>query len=88
MAASGDEPDSRSDVRAEIREFLTTRRDRIGPQQAGLPVYGGNRNHVGWEVIGFPGPKSLSLTQTGQFSTVEYMLPNAEWPYAATDTGS
>ncbi|HET6835557.1 MAG TPA: helix-turn-helix transcriptional regulator [Acidimicrobiales bacterium] len=46
MAASGDEPDSRSDVRAEIREFLTTRRDRIGPQQAGLPVYGANRRRV------------------------------------------
>jgi transcriptional regulator with XRE-family HTH domain len=46
VAASGDEPDLRSDVRGEIREFLTTRRDRIGPQQAGLPAYGGNRRRV------------------------------------------
>jgi gluconate 2-dehydrogenase gamma chain len=52
------------------------------------PVYGGNRDHIGWEVIGFPGPKSLTLTQTGQYSTLEYMLPDAEWPYAATDSGS
>jgi gluconate 2-dehydrogenase gamma chain len=52
------------------------------------PVYGGNQNHVGWDVIGFPGPRSLGLTQTGQYSTLEYMLPDAEWPYTATDTGS
>lgn len=36
----------RGDVRAEIREFLTTRRDRIGPEEAGLPVYGGARRRV------------------------------------------
>jgi len=52
------------------------------------PVYGGNRDHVGWEVIGFPGPRSLSLTQNGQFSTVEYMLPDVEWPYATSDSTS
>ena len=23
------------------------------------PIYGGNKSHVGWQVIGFPGPKSL-----------------------------
>jgi len=31
------------DLRAEIREFLSTRRARITPEQAGLPAYGGNR---------------------------------------------
>ncbi|MEV0361481.1 helix-turn-helix transcriptional regulator [Nocardia fusca] len=31
------------DLRSEIREFLRTRRSRIGPGQAGLPIYGGNR---------------------------------------------
>src|SRR5438270_12870900 len=36
----------RGDVRAEIREFLTTRRARITPQEAGLPVYGGGRRRV------------------------------------------
>ncbi|HWG26762.1 helix-turn-helix transcriptional regulator [Actinospica sp.] len=31
------------DNRAEIRDFLKTRRDRITPEQAGLPVYGTRR---------------------------------------------
>lgn len=35
------------DTRREIREFLTTRRARITPDQAGLPVYGGNRRVPG-----------------------------------------
>lgn len=35
------------DNRNEIREFLTSRRARITPQQAGLPVYGGNRRVSG-----------------------------------------
>jgi transcriptional regulator with XRE-family HTH domain len=35
------------DHRAEIREFLTTRRAKITPQQAGLPVYGGHRRVAG-----------------------------------------
>jgi transcriptional regulator with XRE-family HTH domain len=35
------------DVRSEIREFLSTRRARITPEQAGLPAYGGNRRVKG-----------------------------------------
>src|SRR5690349_10569664 len=35
------------DLRAEIRDFLNTRRARISPQQAGLPAYGGNRRVQG-----------------------------------------
>ncbi len=46
------------------------------------PVYGGNRGRVGWDVIGFPGPTSLAQTQRGEYSTVDYMLPDVEWPYA------
>lgn len=38
--------DPRADVRAQIREFLTSRRARITPEQAGLPVYGGDRRRV------------------------------------------
>src|SRR4051794_37066587 len=38
--------DVRGDVRAQIREFLSTRRARITPEQAGLPVYGGDRRRV------------------------------------------
>lgn len=35
------------DARAEIRDFLTSRRARITPQQAGLPEYGGKRRVPG-----------------------------------------
>jgi transcriptional regulator with XRE-family HTH domain len=35
------------DNRNEIRQFLTSRRARITPQQAGLPAYGGNRRVAG-----------------------------------------
>ncbi|GAA1445932.1 helix-turn-helix transcriptional regulator [Nocardiopsis tropica] len=35
------------DLRSEIREFLSSRRARITPQQAGLPAYGGNRRVKG-----------------------------------------
>jgi transcriptional regulator with XRE-family HTH domain len=35
------------DIRGEIREFLTTRRAKITPEQAGLPHYGGRRRVAG-----------------------------------------
>jgi transcriptional regulator with XRE-family HTH domain len=35
------------DHRGEVREFLSSRRARITPQQAGLPAYGGNRRVTG-----------------------------------------
>ncbi len=35
------------DTRNEVREFLSSRRDRITPDQAGLPAYGGNRRVPG-----------------------------------------
>ena len=35
------------DSRREIREFLTSRRARITPEQAGLPAYAGNRRVTG-----------------------------------------
>jgi transcriptional regulator with XRE-family HTH domain len=35
------------DHRSEVREFLSSRRDRITPDQAGLPAYGGNRRVPG-----------------------------------------
>ncbi|MER5527663.1 helix-turn-helix transcriptional regulator [Streptomyces sp. NPDC002677] len=37
----------RKTLAAEVREFLGTRRARITPEQAGLPVYGGNRRVAG-----------------------------------------
>jgi transcriptional regulator with XRE-family HTH domain len=35
------------DNRGEVRDFLTTRRARIRPEQAGLPAWGGNRRVAG-----------------------------------------
>ena len=35
------------DLRGDIREFLSSRRARIAPEQAGLPAYGGNRRVKG-----------------------------------------
>jgi transcriptional regulator with XRE-family HTH domain len=46
MAEGSDQRDVRGDVRAQIREFLSTRRARISPEQAGLPGYGGDRRRV------------------------------------------
>jgi hypothetical protein len=36
-----------TDLRTEIRDFLSTRRARIAPDEAGLPAYGGNRRVKG-----------------------------------------
>jgi transcriptional regulator with XRE-family HTH domain len=46
MAGRDDAADPRGDVRKQIRQFLSTRRARITPEQAGLPVYGGDRRRV------------------------------------------
>ena len=45
------------------------------------PVYGGNENRVGWAVIGFDGPPSLASTMDGSYTTRQYMVEGAEWPY-------
>ncbi|MEX1652557.1 helix-turn-helix transcriptional regulator [Streptomyces pseudovenezuelae] len=42
----GTHRDIRDGFRAEIREFLGTRRARVTPEQAGLPLYGGERRRV------------------------------------------
>jgi transcriptional regulator with XRE-family HTH domain len=46
MTEGNEHRDVRGDVRAQIREFLSSRRARITPEQAGLPVYGGDRRRV------------------------------------------
>ena len=54
--AGRDDRDIRGDVRGQIREFLSTRRARISPGQAGLPVYGGDRRRVPGLLWTDPGP--------------------------------
>lgn len=45
------------------------------------PVYGGNRNRVGWDVIGFPGPASLMEVFTGRFSALPWFAEGEEQKY-------
>lgn len=43
------------------------------------PAYGGNRNRVGWELVGFPGPKSLKDTNDCSYSVKEYLVNDYDW---------
>jgi len=43
------------------------------------PVYGGNKNRMGWEVVGFDGPQSLRDTMDGTYSTDKYFVQNYDW---------
>jgi gluconate 2-dehydrogenase gamma chain len=36
------------------------------------PIYGGNKDRVGWQVIGFPGPTSLAEVHSGRYSVLAY----------------
>jgi gluconate 2-dehydrogenase gamma chain len=36
------------------------------------PIYGGNKNRVGWKLIGFQGPESLAETHAGRFTTLPF----------------
>lgn len=44
------------------------------------PIYGGNRDRVGWDVIGFPGPASLADVHNGSYSTLDYFADDREHP--------
>jgi gluconate 2-dehydrogenase gamma chain len=33
------------------------------------PIYGGNKDRVGWKLIGFQGPESLAETHAGHYTT-------------------
>jgi gluconate 2-dehydrogenase gamma chain len=43
------------------------------------PVYGGNKGHVGWQVIGFPGPKTLKETNDLTYSLEEHFVSDYDW---------
>ena len=36
------------------------------------PIYGGNRDRIGWHVIGFPGPASLAEVHNGAYNTLAW----------------
>jgi gluconate 2-dehydrogenase gamma chain len=41
------------------------------------PVYGGNRDHVGWRLLGFSGPESLAAARDGRHDTREHLEAEA-----------
>ncbi|GMA22886.1 hypothetical protein GCM10025864_06450 [Luteimicrobium album] len=45
------------------------------------PVYGGNAGGIGWRVIGFDGPETLRATTDGTYTTIDYLIVDAQWPY-------
>lgn len=51
----------------------------------GDPVYGGNKNRVGWEVLGFPGPESMAEVHSGRYSTLPYFTESADYGEETTD---
>lgn len=52
------------------------------------PIYGGNRGHVGWDVIGFPGPASLAEVHTGRYSTLAWFAEHQPDRDVETDHGA
>ncbi|CAM5395520.1 gluconate 2-dehydrogenase subunit 3 family protein [Leifsonia shinshuensis] len=45
----------------------------------GDPVYGGNHDRIGWDVIGFPGPASLKDTVDCSFSLEHTYVTDRTW---------
>jgi gluconate 2-dehydrogenase gamma chain len=44
------------------------------------PIYGGNKNQVGWKLIGFDGPESLAETHAGRYTTLPYFAEQSiDW---------
>jgi gluconate 2-dehydrogenase gamma chain len=43
------------------------------------PVYGGNDSRVGWDLIGFPGPRSLADTRDCTYGHPEKFLADYDW---------
>ncbi len=49
------------------------------------PIYGGNRDRMGWNVIGFPGPATLAEVQAGEYSSLPYFAEPARSTSAEAD---
>jgi gluconate 2-dehydrogenase gamma chain len=52
------------------------------------PIYGGNRDRVGWDWIGFPGPRSLAEVHSGRYSVLEYFADPQGYPGTEDDRGA
>jgi gluconate 2-dehydrogenase gamma chain len=49
------------------------------------PIYGGNRDRVGWDFIGFPGPASLADVHEGRYTTIDWFAENLDHPLEAAE---
>lgn len=49
------------------------------------PVYGGNRDRVGWKVIGFHGPTGLAESYAGRYSSLPYFAGDVHTSTTDTD---
>jgi gluconate 2-dehydrogenase gamma chain len=52
------------------------------------PIYGGNKDHVGWRVIGFNGPSSLLDVFTGRYSALRWFAEGEEQRYLEANRGA
>jgi gluconate 2-dehydrogenase gamma chain len=43
------------------------------------PVYGGNKDRMAWNIIGFDGPKSLKDTMDGTYTTADKFVSDYDW---------
>lgn len=51
------------------------------------PIYGGNKDHVGWTVIGFPGPSSLMEVFSGRYSALPWFAEGEFEKYLEANRG-
>ena len=51
------------------------------------PIYGGNKGHVGWKVIGFPGPSSLIEVFAGRYNTLQWFAEGEAEKYLEANRG-
>lgn len=43
------------------------------------PVYGGNRDCIGWTLLGFPGPPNLASTTDGSYGHTDHFFEDSAW---------
>jgi gluconate 2-dehydrogenase gamma chain len=44
------------------------------------PIYGGNRDRIGWKAIGWHGPDSLADVQTNRYTTIDWFAETHQHP--------
>ena len=52
------------------------------------PIYGGNKDRIGWQVIGFPGPISLMEVFTGRYSALPWFAEGELEKYQEANRGA